>query len=1041
MKLLMPKPFRKNSLKIYKNFSIIDFFVFLVLFLIIIVSVVFIPIPGLLKLLIGFLLSIPLVISMIWSTKHDCRNYILFLRMFKFGSYIKKFTKKPDQNDLEIIHQNLDEDHKLKKPRIKIYAKEAYTDDLVAIEKIDNYEQFNLAIAKTKNLKVGTSGFWSAIKLVGFDITNFSYSEKENCYENLNTILRMVNYRISIIKISKLYDLTTNQEIIEQKIEEHQESEFSDIYHSYLNSINSFKNENFESNYYIVVYSHKKTELAKKFVELENLLNDYKFACKKLTKAEMVQLQLDIINNYNSYEVTEKWFEDAVNPFTKEIINAGSTIEEILAFKEIKFEKSLITINDELRLNIQTINHFPLMISYHWLECLFNTPSTIVMHLDHISYQSARMQIHRSDLNLKTNSIDNHHSNLLDQVNLEKTQAALDQLVDRVSANEEQLKRFQIFFVNSAYDQKYLDRLIKINETNALYINAVINPLIFQQFEAFQNIILKPTDNLANYQEVTNHTLAAGWPFATADLNDHNGFILGAAYDGSVIILDQFKTDQAMRKNHNMMILGTSGSGKSTFTKKLATFHIASGVQNIILDPESEYKGLLKQFGGYFSGSYYALGADGKTKFNPLQIQNHLSNNEVNEENSEEESNEDTDSNEIIFYKHKEWFGTWMKILFPELNREQIIFLESAWMDLYRDKFGKEFFNKYKSITDWEAQKYPIMSDLIEYIESLRERNEVKNQILKLLKHNFIEGTLGLVYNGYSNVSFDDSLIIFDLQSIFTDENNALGQAAMFIIISAINNKLILNYRNQKIKQKSVIFIDEAHLLLDKDNQSTIKFLLRLVKRIRKYHGAVVLTTQNPGDFTDKADDNSLKNILNNIQYSFFFQLKDTDIEGTNKLYQASGGLTEYEQRRLSNLSKGECLFNPTPTIRKFIKIYYNQLEKQICFTGGLHEEYKPQEFDNDEEIEDEANIQLSLPLRKLHDFIHEKILNRFKNKNAKTKPYDPSHNDETNEENSDEEISEEEMDLETLEELSKLEEQPRRIKWINKINKKSAKK
>ena len=1012
MKLLMPKPFRKNKLKIYKNFSLIDFFVFLVLMLIIILSVSFIPIPPFVKLTISFLMSLPVFIMMIWSNKHDCRNYILFLRMFKFQSYIKKFTKKADPTDLEIISKNIDEDHKLKKPRKKLYLKEAYTDDLIAIDKIDEYKQFDLAIVKTKPLKVGTSGFWSAMKVTGFDITNFSNSEKENCYENFNTILKMVNFRISIIKISKIYDLSENQKVIEEKISANESTDFSDIYHSYLESIHNFKNENFESNYYIVVYGNKKTDLAKKFIELENLLNDNKFSCEKLDKARLLQLQLDIIDNNNRYDLDENVFKPILDIETNEEIESPITIDKILSLESIKFDKSKITINDDLKLSIQTINNFPLMISYHWLELLFSTPSTVVMHVDHIEYQTARIQIHRSDLNLKTNAIDNHHSNLLDQANLEKTQAALDQLVDRVSANEEQLKRFQIFFVNSAYDDKYLAKLIKVNETNALYINAVINPLTYQQFEAYQNIILKPTDNLSNYQEVTNHTLAAGWPFATADLNDQNGFILGAAYDGSVIVLDQFKTDQAMRKNHNMMILGTSGSGKSTFTKKLATFHIASGVQNIILDPESEYKGLLKEFGGYFSGSYYALGADGKTKFNPLQIQNHLSNVEVDEEN-DEEYKEDVDSNEIIFYKHKEWFGTWMKILFPELNRDQIIFLESSWMDLYRSWFGEEFFNKYPSITNWKSEDYPIMSDLIKFIELSSEYNETKNQILKLLKHNFIEGSLGLVYNGHSNVSFDDSLIIFDLQSIFTDENNALGQAAMFIIISAINNKLILNYRNKTLKNKSVIFIDEAHLLLDKNNQSTIKFLLRLVKRIRKYHGAVVLTTQNPGDFTDKADDNSLKNILNNIQYSFFFNLKDTDIEGTNKLYQASGGLTWYEQRRLSNLAKGECLFNPTPTIRKFIKIYYNELEKQICFTGNLNDQYQSKEIDNEiEEVEDEENIQLSLPLKKIHDGWHL-MMKKIKTKFKKNKKADPTDLDKD---------KEDEINLEQLNQLNNLE-------------------
>lgn len=106
-----------------------------------------------------------------------------------------------------------------------------------------------------------------------------------------------------------------------------------------------------------------------------------------------------------------------------------------------------------------------------------------------------------------------------------------------------------------------------------------------------------------------------------------------------------------------------------------------------------------------------------------------------------------------------------------------------------------------------------------------------------------------------NNVNLKDNLIIFDVQSIFNDESIASGRAALYIIISSINNQLITNYRkNQELKKKMILYIDEVHLLLDKDNSITINFLYRTVKRICKYNGDVVLITQNLGDFNDGGD-------------------------------------------------------------------------------------------------------------------------------------------------------------------------------------------
>ena len=963
MRLLMQQPFRKNKLKIYKNFSLLDFFVFLILAGIIFLIVAILPIPGLFRLLIGIPFLIPIIVLMLFNTKQDCRNYIVVLRWFRARSYLKLFIRKSDKNK--------NNKTKIAKQKKEVrYKTKGFSNDLVAIQSIiyDRY-QTDIAIVKTKPLKTSIVGYWSAFQIQGIDITNYSIAEEDKAYAQLANVFRNIKCRISIIKISKFYDLTNNEEFLENQMNSLKEQknvdqiQLQEIKNSYLESINEFKSNNWQNHYYIVVYEKNRDDLILKFNDIKTNFEAGKFSCRNLAKAELIQLQMELLYNQIDINLYDSMFEPIINSETNEIEQKGFNIDDFLAFDRIKFQKSLIKINDDLKMNIQSISKFPLSIHYHWLETLFDTPSSVVMHINPISWKEARSKIHKSSLNLKTNALEKN-VNKLDEIDLENTQAALEELAEQVATGSELLKRFQIFFINTSTDIKTIEQMKKINETNASKLNAVINPLIFLQFEAFQNVMLKQTDNLGYYQEATDATIAGGWPFAKADFDDGNGFILGSALDGSLVIFDQFKLNMT-RKNHNMIILGISGAGKSSFTKKIAIHHSWMNHQTIIIDPESEYKTLLKNFGGYFEGSYYALGGDSTTKFNPLQIQNHF---------SADAKDELKLSNTILILKHVEWFGRWIQILFPELIDSQIRYLESNLKSLYQTFYKSEFLNQ-TNITDLKPNEYPRISDLIKHIEEQKEESLRKEEILEIMQHHFSSGSLGFIYNDYSNVKLDDKLIIFDVQSFFSgDESNPVGRAALNIIISSINNQLILNYRkNLEDKKKIVLMIDEAHLLLDPDNPETIKFLSRTVKRIRKYNGGVILTTQNPGDFTDGADSKKLQGVLANIQYSFFLNMLSEDVQAVSKLYKASGGLTEYEQDRLASLPTGACLFSPMPRFRKFINFHYNDLEKQIAWTNykKLSSESLQEwiEFQKADSHLAEPNILLPEPLKKLYLF------------------------------------------------------------------------
>lgn len=77
-----------------------------------------------------------------------------------------------------------------------------------------------------------------------------------------------------------------------------------------------------------------------------------------------------------------------------------------------------------------------------------------------------------------------------------------------------------------------------------------------------------------------------------------------------------------------------------------------------------------------------------------------------------------------------------------------------------------------------------------------------------------------------------------------------------------------------------------------------------MVKRIRKYHGSIVITTQNLNDFTGTEDIKKKTTVMiNNTQYSLILNLAPQDLKDVAELYRSYGG-SYCDWKQLYNSSK-----------------------------------------------------------------------------------------------------------------------------------------
>ena len=83
--------------------------------------------------------------------------------------------------------------------------------------------------------------------------------------------------------------------------------------------------------------------------------------------------------------------------------------------------------------------------------------------------------------------------------------------------------------------------------------------------------------------------LLATFPFISSNIYDENGVFIGTnIYNDSLVFIDRYNTKKY--KNANICIFGTSGAGKSFYTKLLILRYKLLGISQYIIDPEREVR-------------------------------------------------------------------------------------------------------------------------------------------------------------------------------------------------------------------------------------------------------------------------------------------------------------------------------------------------------------------------------------------------------------------------------------------------------------------
>ena len=371
--------------------------------------------------------------------------------------------------------------------------------------------------------------------------------------------------------------------------------------------------------------------------------------------------------------------------------------------------------------------------------------------------------------------------------------------------------------------------------------------------------------------------LTGTYPFITSSVFDENGVLIGTnIYNNSLIFIDRFNDKKY--KNANMCIFGTSGAGKSFYTKLIILRYRLLGIEQYIIDPEREYLKMCEQL----QGAILKIGPNSGTYLNLFDIR--------------EDSLEDTEKG-YLATKINKLMG-FFNLIFGNLNEEDRAILEEKIIELYDlkninfdDKSLYKYDDKKISIKPIfkEEKDMPILEDFYNIL------NDEKTKKFKIKLIPFVKGSLKY-FNNYTNIKFDNKLILADIYEL-GEENLKYG---MYLFTELFWDKI---KKDREIKK--AIYLDEIWRLIGvTSNQNVASFIYKIFKTIRKYGGSAVAITQDISDLFSLEDGIYGKSILNNSSIKNFFSMEEENINILEKY----SNISEKEKIEIKSLKRGECL-------------------------------------------------------------------------------------------------------------------------------------
>lgn len=583
----------------------------------------------------------------------------------------------------------------------------------------------------------------------------------------------------------------------------------------------------------------------------------------------------------------------------------GNDFKSAVCPDTLNFKRSHIEIDGRFA-KCMSISHFPQQLNDRFITTLLQQVPYIILSIDVVpvepedamqALEEVRMAVDAEKARFNRRAVDK----------LDFTAS----IPPRTLAQEETMKRYyaditeddqqmMLSMLSVAYFADSLEDLAL--ETDALKTTAVnyncrFTELFFQQEDAFNTAMPYGLRRLENVHTMVTKNVTALVPFNTQEVLVPGGIYYGVN-DMSGNLIVGLRTELM---NGNAMILATSGSGKSMFTKQeiMELFLRFPKARFYLVDPENEYRPLVEELGGIVVD----ISVESRTYLNPLEYK--------------PEPGSDTLPNEA-------------KVEFILSLCEQIMGKNNGYIGdkSIIDNSLRNIYAPYVK-SNYEGD-CPTLHDLW---KDLKEQPLERAKEIALALEVYVNGSLSM-FAKPTNVDMTNRLICFNIQSL----GGQLKAVAMLYMLEFINTRVMTTERSSSACATWVYF-DEIYLLLQ--NELSAHFLFTSWKRFRKYNAFATGITQN---IEDCLSNSTAYAMLANSE--FVCMLRQTkDIDHVVELY----GLSDIQRNYLLKARPGQGILKMGNALIPFVNDYPKNTKSYRLLTTKPGELENKSEGDSDE--------------------------------------------------------------------------------------------
>ncbi len=540
---------------------------------------------------------------------------------------------------------------------------------------------------------------------------------------------------------------------------------------------------------------------------------------------------------------------------------------------------------------IMTIVSFPKNIYLGYLSDITNI-SGVKLVIKHIPIQFSVLQkmINKEIADLKTRFQTERDQTL--QERIRQDYESLEQFVSMLAATDARIFDFQMHLMLSADSKEDLD--IKKMEVKS-YLNALGMSgvsLMFEQEKVLKSIVpIFPKQDIEQRigTPIPSITIAAMYPYIFDSIKDPGlSCLFGVDFSGGVVLFNQFLyqiRNENNRNNANMILLGTSGSGKSTAAKLLLRTHLRNGCKIVAIDPEGELEDMTSLMGGDFLD----LGKGGEFgMINPLEIVMDVDEEEINQ-----------GLGYTVLTRTLQQLKAFMKYYSPSIEDDVLTLFSEVVQDTYK-RYRIDFDTDFTKLS---REDYPTFNDvyatiqgrLVSMVDATHERDVMERLELKVRP---LVNELKFYFTGHTTIQINSDFIVFNIKELMNSDEN-IKNALFFNILKYAWGLCLEKDVN------TVMMVDEAHVLLASHNELGAEFLAQIQRRSRKYNTGTIIITQQPSDFAAPQVLVHGKAIFDNAAYYLIMGLRKQSVDDLAQLID----LNESEKESIKYYPQGQGLF------------------------------------------------------------------------------------------------------------------------------------